>query len=95
MALSKLEQTLIDNAKGHQEALAAYYPMHQRGQSNDEAHTQYLKHSGALTDLISLAQHESGLSVEAADELRKLDELNATTFMEYFLVERPWVSQQQ
>ena len=52
MTLTLLEKTLIDNARTHQEVLANYYPKYQARKSVGDDHTEYLKHSGALTDLV-------------------------------------------
>lgn len=84
MTITLLEQTLIDNARSHQEALAAYYPKHKAGQSDGEAHAEYLKHTGALTDLVSLAHHDSGLSRGAAEQLRKIEAQEFETFKLHF-----------
>jgi len=54
VTLTLLEKTLIDNARTHQEVLANYYPKYQARKSVGDDHTEYLKHSGALTDLVSL-----------------------------------------
>lgn len=86
MAITPLEQTLIDNARAHQEALAAHYPKHQAGQSNNEDHAEYLKHSGALTDLVSLTHFKSGLSDEAAEQLRQIEDEDVATFKQHFPV---------
>ncbi|MCO8310904.1 hypothetical protein [Pseudomonas mandelii] len=89
MALTLLEQSLIDNARTHQEALAAHYPKHQAGQSNDDDHSEYLMHSGALTDLVSLTHHKSGLSEEASEQMRQIEAENIATFKLHFPVEAP------
>jgi hypothetical protein len=89
MTLTLLEQSLIDNARTHQEALAAHYPKHQAGQSNDDDHSEYLKHSGALTDLVSLTHHHRGLSEEAAEQLRQIEAEDVATFKLHFPVEAP------
>nr|WP_314878126.1 hypothetical protein [uncultured Pseudomonas sp.] len=87
MTITPLEQTLIDNARSHQEALAAHYPKHQAGQSNEDDHSEYLKHSGALTDLVSLTHHNSGLSAEAAEQLRQIEAEDVEAFKLHFPVE--------
>lgn len=84
--MTLLEQSLIDNARGHQEALATYYPKHQAGQSDGDAHAEYLKHSGALTDLVSLTHHDSGLSPVAAEQLREIEAQDVATFKLHFPV---------
>ncbi|OAS07781.1 hypothetical protein AYO08_10680 [Pseudomonas putida] len=89
MAITPLEQTLIENARAHQEALADHYPKHQAGQSTEEDHEEYLKHSGALTDLVSLVHHNSGLSIEAAEQLREIEAEDIATFKLHFPVEAP------
>ena len=89
MAITPLEQSLIDNARTHQEALAAHYPKHQAGQTNDDDDSEYLKHSGALTDLVSLTYHDSGLSEEAAEQLRQIEAEDVATFKLHFPVESP------
>ncbi|WP_421526831.1 hypothetical protein [Pseudomonas brenneri] len=85
--MTKLERTLIDNAKTHQEALAAYYPKYQAKQSSSDEHAEYLNHSHALTELVSLAQHDSGLSLEAAEQLRMIEDEDAATFRQHFPVD--------
>lgn len=93
MTLTLLEQSLIDNARTHQEALAAHYPKHQAGQSNDDDHSEYLLHSGALTELVSLTHHDSGLSEEAAEQLRQIEAEDVATFKLHFPVEaKPGIS---
>jgi hypothetical protein len=87
MAITPLEQTLIDQAHAHQEALAAYYPKHQDGPFNEDEHADYLKHSGALNGLLELAHCKSGLSDQAAEQLRQVEEEDAATFRLYFPVE--------
>lgn len=89
MAITLLEQTLIDNARSHQEALAAHYPKYQAGQYKEADHEEYLKHSGALTDLVSLAHHHSGLSNEAAEQLRRIESEDISTFRRHVPVEVP------
>ncbi|MDQ0655138.1 hypothetical protein [Pseudomonas cedrina] len=89
MAITPLEQTLIDNARSHQESLAAYYPKHEAGPFNEDDHADYLKHSGALTDLVSLTHFNSGLSNEAAEQLRQVEAEDASTFRQHFPVETP------
>jgi hypothetical protein len=84
--LTLLEQTLIDNARTHQEALAAFYPLHQAGQSDEDAHAEYLKHSGALSGLLMLTQHQSGLGQEAAIQLREIEAEDMATFKKHFPV---------
>ncbi|NWC90499.1 hypothetical protein [Pseudomonas reactans] len=80
MTKRMLEQTLIDNARGHQVALAAYYPKGEAWQPHDEAHAEYLKHSGALADLVSLSRKKSGLSPGATAQLREIeDEVRTVT----------------
>lgn len=73
MHLTLLEKSLINNARMHQEALSAFYPKHLVGEYSDEDHTEYLKHSGALTELVSLAHYKSGLSSEAAEQLHAIN----------------------
>lgn len=87
MAITPLEQTLIDNARSHQEALAAYYPKHQAGPFNEDDHADYLKRSGALSDLLALAHSKSGLCDEAAEQLREVEAEDAATFRQHFPVE--------
>ncbi|HBO2102333.1 hypothetical protein [Pseudomonas aeruginosa] len=87
MPITPLEQTLIDHARSHQEALAAYYPKHQAGPFNEDDHAEYLKHSGALTDLVSLTHFKSGLSNEAAEQLRQVDAEDKATFRLHFPIE--------
>ncbi|PWD02046.1 hypothetical protein [Pseudomonas amygdali] len=89
MTITPLEQTLIDNARSHQESLAAYYPKHQAGPFNEDDHADYLKHSGALTDLVSLTHFNSGLSYEAAEQLRQVEAEDVATFRQHFPVETP------
>lgn len=87
MAITPLEQTLIDQARAHQEALAAYYPKYQAGPFNEDNHADYLKHSGALTGLLELAHSKSGLSDQAAEQLRQVEVEDAATFRLHFPVE--------
>ncbi|WP_282366381.1 hypothetical protein [Pseudomonas sp. PS02290] len=87
MAITPLEQTLIDNARAHQEALAAYYPKHQAGQYSEEDHSDYLMHSGALTELLALAHSKSGLSGEAAEQMNKVEAEDAATFRQHFPID--------
>jgi len=87
MAMTLLEQSLIDSARSHQEALAAHYPKHQAGQSNDDDHSEYLKHAHALTELVSLTHHKSGLGPEAAEQLRMIEDESAATFRLHFPVQ--------
>lgn len=89
VAITPLEQTLIDNARSHQEALAAHYPKYQAGQYTEDDHEEYLKHSGALTDLVSLAHRRSGLSNEAAEQLRQIEDEDISTFRLHVPVEIP------
>ncbi|MEW5512010.1 hypothetical protein ABGT16_05255 [Pseudomonas asiatica] len=44
MAITLLEQTLIDQARAHHEALAAYYPKHQTDPFNEADHADFLQH---------------------------------------------------
>ncbi|MDU8539837.1 hypothetical protein RYA94_23175 [Pseudomonas syringae pv. actinidiae] len=87
MTITPLEQSLIDNARAHQKALAAYYPQHQTEPFNEDAHSDYLKHSGALTELVSLAQHKSGLGLQAAERLREIEAEDIAAFQLHFPVE--------
>lgn len=87
MAITLLEQTLIDQARTHQEALAAYYPKHQAGLFNEDDHADYLKHSGALTGLLELAHSKSGLSDAAAEQMRQVETQDAVTFRLHFPIE--------
>lgn len=84
MAITPLEQTLIDQARAHQEALAAYYPKHQAEPFNEDEHADYLKHSGALTSLLELAHSKSGLSDQAAEQLHQVEVEDAATFRLHF-----------
>ena len=87
MTLTLLEKTLIDNARTHQEALANYYPKYQARKSEGDDHTEYLKHSGALTDLVSLTHHDSGLSAIAAELLREVEAQDMAVFKLHFPVD--------
>lgn len=87
MTMTMLEQSLIDNAKTHQEALAKYYPKYQARESEGDEHTEYLKHSGALTDLVSLTHHDSGLSPVAAELLREVEAQDIAAFKLHFPVD--------
>lgn len=87
MAITPLEQTLIDQARAHKEALAAYYPKHQAGSFNEDDHADYLKHSGALTGLLELAYSKSGLGDQAAEHLRQVEVEDAATFRQHFPIE--------
>jgi len=89
MAIALLEQTLIDQARTHQEALAAYYPKHQAGPFSEDDHANYLQHWGALTGLLELAHSKSGLSGEAGEQLRQVEEESAATFRQHFPIETP------
>lgn len=82
--MTKLELTLINSAQRHQDALAAYYPKHQAKQSTSDEHAEYLNHSHALTELVSLAESDSGLSEEGAVRLREIRDEDAATFRQYF-----------
>lgn len=82
--MNKLEKSLIDNAQGHQKALAAYYPKLLAGQVNEDEHSDFWRHSGALTDLVMLTHYDSGLSPEAAKDLMLIDQQDIDAQM------RPW-----
>jgi len=84
MNLTLLEQSLIDNARTHQEALAGYYPKQRAGLSNDDDLSEYFKHSGSLSDLVSLTHRDSGLSGEAAEQLRQIEAEDIATFKLHF-----------
>lgn len=85
--LHRWKKTLIDRARAHQEALAAYYPKHRAGPFNQDDHADYLKHSGALTGLLELAHSKSGLCDQAAEQLRQVEVDDAATFRLHFPVE--------
>lgn len=80
MSITPLEQTLIASARRHQEELARHYRKHQTGQVNDEEYTAYLKHSGALIELMSLNRPNSGLGAEAIEQMRQVAAEAAATF---------------
>lgn len=84
MAITRLEQSLIDNAKEHQKALAAYYPKFLVGQVNEDDHSDFWRHSGALTDLVMLSRYDSGLSPETAKDLMLIEQQDLDAQM------RPW-----
>ena len=80
MTITPLEQTLIDQARAHQKARAAYYPKYQAGPVSEDDQADYLKHSGALTGLLELAHFKSGLSDQAAEQLHQVEEEDAAVF---------------
>lgn len=82
-----MEKTLIDNARTHQEVLANYYPKYRARKSVGDDHTEYLKHSGALTDLVSLTHHDSGLSAIAAELLREVEAQDMAVFKLHFPID--------
>lgn len=82
MTITRLEQSLIDNAKAHQEALAGYYHKFNAGQFDGDI--AYWKHSGALTELVMLAHYDSGLSSEAAKRLGLIDQQDMDAQMRPF-----------
>lgn len=84
MTSTKLEQSLIDNAQEHQKALAVYYPKFLVGQVNEDEHSDFWRHSGALTDLVMLSRYDSGLSPEAAKDLMLIEQQDIDAQM------RPW-----
>lgn len=84
MTSTRLEQSLIDNAQEHQKALAVYYPKFLVGQVNEDEHSDFWRHSGALTDLVMLSRYDSGLSPEAAKDLMLIEQQDIDAQM------RPW-----
>lgn len=62
------------------------YLKHQAGRSNVDDHCEYLKDSAALTDMVSLTHSESGLSQEAAEQMRAIEAVDEATFKRHFPV---------
>lgn len=71
MTITQLEQSLIDNAKAHQKAIAS--AKHHDDADAEYLKREYLKHLGALATLVSLTHHDNGLSPEAAEQLRVIE----------------------
>lgn len=73
MTITQLEQSLIDNAKAHQKAIASAKYHADADADAEYLKREYLKHLGALATLVSLTHHDNGLSPEAAEQLRVIE----------------------
>lgn len=83
MIITKLERTLIENARHAQEQSAEFYRLKNDGKATEDNYYEYQKHFHALTVLLTLAhQHDSGLSQEATQQLLEIEDAEAAAYCE-------------
>lgn len=82
--MTQLEQTLIANARQEHEQAAVYYQKYKAGKASGFDYDEYLTHYHALAALVSLAHaKDNGLSLDAARQLREIEDEHAAVYREY------------
>jgi hypothetical protein len=80
----QLEQTLIANARQEHEQAAEYYQKWKSGKASGFDYDEYLRHYHALAALVSMAHaKDAGLSLDAARQLRDIEDEHAAAYREY------------
>ncbi|MDU4254548.1 hypothetical protein [Pseudomonas sp.] len=84
MSITQLEQNMIDKARAAQEHAEEFYRQHKAGKTDAEDYEAYQSQYHALSTLVAFAhEKDSGLSVEAIQQLRDIEDAEAAAFREY------------
>lgn len=82
--MTQLEKTLIASARQAHNQATVYYQKRKAGTASGADYDEYLAHYHSLNGILALAHtKDSGLSQDASQQLRGIEEEHAANYREY------------